>query len=149
MVRPAEWMLTYRDHGGLPLPSWDLWEERRGIHTFTVASVIGGLRAAANFARDFGEFDRAARYAEEAERMKTALRKHLWNKERQRFARMATPLDDGTYRLDMTADSANYALFAFGALDARDPMMESEMRGLRERLWVKTDIGGCARYERD
>jgi len=28
-------------------------------------------------------------------------------------------------------------------------MMESEMRGLRERLWIKTDIGGCARYERD
>jgi glucoamylase len=149
VIRPAEWMLTYRDHAGLPLPSWDLWEERRGVHTFTVASVIGGLRAAAAFARDFGEFDRAARYAEEADRMKAALRQHLWSRERQRFARMATPLDDGTYRLDMTADSANYALFAFGALDARDPMMESEMRGLRERLWVKTDIGGCARYERD
>jgi GH15 family glucan-1,4-alpha-glucosidase len=49
----------------------------------------------------------------------------------------------------MTHDSANYAVFAFGALDARDPMVEAEMRALRERLWVKTDIGGCARYERD
>lgn len=149
VVRPADWMLSFRDHAGMPLPSWDLWEERRGIHTFTVASVIGGLRAAAAFARDFGEFDRAARYAEEAERTRAALKRHMWNKEKQRFARMATPLEDGTYRLDMTADSANYALFAFGALDARDPMMESEMRGLRERLWIKTDIGGCARYERD
>lgn len=149
IVKPADWMLSFRDHAGMPLPSWDLWEERRGIHTFTVASVIGGLRAAAAFARDFGEFDRAARYAEEAERMRGALRRHMWNKEKQRFARMATPLEDGTYRLDMTADSANYALFAFGALDARDPMMESEMRALKERLWIKTDIGGCARYERD
>ena len=28
-------------------------------------------------------------------------------------------------------------------------MVESEMRALRERLWIKSDIGGCARYERD
>jgi len=62
---------------------------------------------------------------------------------------MGTPLDDGTYRLDMTCDSANYALFAFGAFHARDPVIEAEMRALRERLWIKTEIGGCARYERD
>jgi GH15 family glucan-1,4-alpha-glucosidase len=149
VVRPAEWMVSYKDQNGLPLPSWDLWEERRGIHTFTVASVIGALRAAALFAQDFGEPDRAARYREEAEAMKRALRKHLWNPGAGRFARMATPLEDGTYRLDMTADSANYALFAFGAFFARDPLIESEMRHLRERLWIKTEVGGCARYERD
>ena len=31
----ANWLLEHRDHHGLPKPSWDLWEERRGIHTFT------------------------------------------------------------------------------------------------------------------
>ncbi len=149
IVRPAEWMLEHRDFCGLPQPSWDLWEERRGVHTFTVAATIGGLRAAAAFARDFGELDRAAGFEERAERMKGSLRRHLWHPERQRFARMATPLDDGTYRLDMTADSANAALFLFGAFEARDPLVEQEMRALRERLWVKTEVGGCARYERD
>lgn len=149
VVRPAEWMLSYRDANGLPQPSWDLWEERRGVHTFTTATVIGGLRAAAAFARDFGELERAARYAEQADRMREALKRHLWSKAEGRFARMATPLADGTYRLDMTADSANYAVWAFGALDPRDPMVEAEMKALREKLWVKTDIGGCARYERD
>lgn len=152
IVRPAEWTLTYRDESGLPLPSWDLWEERRGIHTFTVAATIGGLRAAAAFARDFGELDRAARYDEQADIMREALKRHLWNPQARRFARMATPLGGvggGNYRLDMTHDSANYALFAFGALDPRDPLVEAEMRALRERLWVQTDIGGCARYERD
>lgn len=149
VIRPAEWLIEYRDHNGLPQPSWDLWEERRGVHTFTVAATIGALHAAAAFARDFGELDRAASFAEHAERMKGSLRRHFWNPEARRFARMATPLDDGTYRLDMTADSANFALFAFGAFDARDPLVEAEMKALRERLWVKTDIGGCARYERD
>jgi GH15 family glucan-1,4-alpha-glucosidase len=153
VVRPAEWMLSFRDGNGLPLPSWDLWEERRGVHTFTTATVIGALRAAAAFARDFGETDRASRYAEQADRMREALKRHLWNAGEGRFARMATPLSGsaggGGYRLDMTADSSNYAVWAFGALDPRDPMAEAEMKALRQRLWVKSDIGGCARYERD
>ena len=149
VVRPAKWMLEHRDHNGLPLQSWDLWEERRGIHTFTVAATIGALNAAAAFARDFGEMDHAASFREGAERMKGALRRHMWHKERQQFARMAIPLEDGSYRLDMTRDSANYALFAFGAFEANDPLIEAEMNSLRDRLWVKTDVGGCARYERD
>jgi len=149
ILRPAEWMLEHRDHNGLPLPSWDLWEERRGIHTFTVASTIGALFAASEFAHEFGELDRAAAFHEGAERMRGALRRHMWHEERGHFARMAVPLDDGTYRLDLTRDSANFALFAFGALDADDPEVASEMDSMRDRLWVKTDVGGCARYERD
>ncbi|MCA9276157.1 MAG: glycoside hydrolase family 15 protein [Phycisphaerales bacterium] len=149
VVLPAQWMLEHRDHNGLPLQSWDLWEERRGIHTFTVAATIGALMAASRFASDFGEMDRAASFREGAERMKGALRRHMWHKERQQFARMAVPLEDGSYRLDMTRDSANFALFAFDAFEPDDPMIESEMNSLRDRLWVKTDVGGCARYERD
>jgi len=143
------WMLEHRDHNGLPLQSWDLWEERRGIHTFTVAATIGALNAAADFAQEFGEMDRAASFREGAERMKGALRRHMWHKEQKQFARMAIPLEDGTYRLDMTRDSANYAIFAFGAFDANDPIVKLEMDSLRDRLWIKSDVGGCARYERD
>jgi len=149
IVKTADWIVSYRDHNGLPEPSWDLWEERRGVHTFTVAATIGALEAAASFAREFGELDRAASYGERAERMRGALRRHLWHSEHERFARMATPLPDGSYRLDMTDDSANFALFAFGALEARDPMVEREMAALRDRLWVKTSVGGCARYTND
>jgi GH15 family glucan-1,4-alpha-glucosidase len=49
-------MVKYRDaKTGLPLPSYDLWEERWGIHAFTVATVYGGLKAARNFAVCFGD----------------------------------------------------------------------------------------------
>ncbi|MBL4591740.1 MAG: glycoside hydrolase family 15 protein, partial [Phycisphaerales bacterium] len=149
VVKPAQWMLDHRDHNGLPLQSWDLWEERRGIHTFTVAATIGALHAAADFAKDFGELDRAAAFREGAERMKGALRRHMFHTERQQFARMAIPLEDGTYRLDMTRDSANYALFGFGAFEPNDPLVKAEMESLRNALWCKSNIGGCARYERD
>ncbi|MFT3686451.1 MAG: hypothetical protein QM783_16270 [Phycisphaerales bacterium] len=45
VITPAKWMVDHRDANGLPLPSWDLWEERRGIHTFTVAATIAALRS--------------------------------------------------------------------------------------------------------
>jgi GH15 family glucan-1,4-alpha-glucosidase len=148
VVRTAEWMLSYRDANGLPLQSWDLWEERRGIHTFTVAATIGALRAASAFANDFGEHDRSRRFRQGALRMEQALREHAWDPALQRFARMLTP-DAGGYRRDMTADSANFGLFAFGALSTDDEMMRREAANARELLSVRTGIGGYARYQRD
>lgn len=149
IIQPARWMLEHRDHHGLPKPSWDLWEERRGIHTFTVAATIGALTAAADFAKDMGALDHHAEFMEAADRMRGALMRHMWVKERNRFARMATPLEDGSYRLDMTVDAANHALFAFGALPADHPAVMAEMKAIRDRLWVQTGVGGVARYERD
>ena len=149
VVDTANWMLSYRDHAGLPMPSWDLWEERRGVHLFTVCATIGALHAASNFASDMGAMDRAAEFGEAAERMRGAMLRHMWDPERRLFARTATPQEDGGYRLDFTLDASAYALFAFGALDAADPRVVSHMQAIRERLWVRTEVGGIARYERD
>lgn len=149
VTAPASWMLQHRDENGLPRPSWDLWEERRGIHTFTVAATIGALQSAALFAADFGDLERASSFEEGAQRMITGLRDHLWNPIEGRFARMAQVHDEHEYTLDMTPDSANYALFAFEALGADDPMVEAEMAALEDKLWVKTKVGGMARYAND
>lgn len=149
VVAPALWMLEHRDHHGLPKPSWDLWEERRGVHLWTVGATIGGLLAAADFARDMGAMDRVTEFSEAAERMRGAMMRHLWVPERQRFARMATPLEDGTYRLDTTPDASAAGLFLFGALPPDHPAVEAEMKALREQLWVDTEVGGLARYKHD
>jgi len=149
VAKPAEWMLKYRDANGLPQQSWDLWEERRGIHTFTVASVIGALEAAADFALDFGEPDRVDRFRQGAKEMRAALRKHMWNTQEKRFARLATVEEDGSYRLDMTPDSANFALWAIGGFDVHDPEIVAEMEAIKTKLVVKSEVGGFARYARD
>ncbi len=146
--RPAQWMLAYRDANGLPQQSWDLWEERRGVHLFSVCATIGALNAAAAFARDFGEHDSAMAFREGAARMTAAMRRHMWSEEHQRFARNIVP-HNGGYRLDMTADAANYAVFAFTGLPVDDPQVRAEMENAREKLAVKTGVGGYARYERD
>ncbi|MCC6952335.1 MAG: glycoside hydrolase family 15 protein [Phycisphaerales bacterium] len=149
VVRPAEWILKYRDSHALPLPSWDLWEERRGIHTFTVASTIGALHAAAEFAEDFGEPDRALRYREGAERMTQAMRRWMWDPAAGRFCRNAVPNPGNGYTLDMTADSANFALFAIAGLSPFDAQVESDLAKTRDLVMVRTPIGGYARYVHD
>ncbi len=149
IVDTANWMISYRDHHGLPLPSWDLWEERRGVHLFTVCATIGGLLAASQFSQDMGAHDRATDFSEAADRMRLAMLKHMWDPERRLFARTAIPADDGSYRLDFTLDASAYALFAFDVLPANDARVCDHMRAIRDRLWVRTEIGGIARYERD
>ena len=149
VTRPADFLLDYVDQRtGLPLPSYDLWEERWGVHAFTVAAVIAGLRAAARLSAAFGETERAARYLAGAARMLEGARTVLWNEREQRFARSATPLASG-YALDMTVDASLFGLVLLGALPPDDPQAVSTLKTVVDRLWVQTEIGGLARYEND
>ena len=76
-------MMNYRDpKTGLPLPSYDLWEERRGVLTFTVSAVYGGLMAAANFTEAFGEKELAEQYRDGALRMRKAMDQYLYMEKR-------------------------------------------------------------------
>lgn len=148
--RAADFMCEYREpHTRLPAPSYDLWEERRGILTFTCAAVHGGLTAAAEFARAFGDDEHAERYTKAAEEIRAGMDAHLWRPELDRFARMINVADDGTIAVDGTIDASLYGAFAFGAYLADDPRIESTMKQVRDRLWCKTEVGGVARYESD
>jgi GH15 family glucan-1,4-alpha-glucosidase len=149
VIKAADFMDEYRDAAtGLPLPSYDLWEERRGILSFTSAAVWAGLDAAARFCLAFGEMDRASRYRKAAAAVKAGMDEYLYRKELGRFARMITPEADG-FRVDETVDSSMFALFALGPYEPRDPRVERTMQAVKDKLGVATEIGGIARYEGD
>lgn len=146
IVRMADFLERYRTDDGLPQPSYDLWEERYGIHAFTTGAVYGGLVAAANFAESFGEHALATKYKKAADHMQEAVQKILYDQEAKRFARS---LDPESRQLDLTADASLFGVFAFGLLPPEHPMVVSTMKAVEERLAVRTDVGGIARYERD
>jgi glucoamylase len=148
VTRPADFLLGYVDAAGLPLPSYDLWEERWGVHLFTVAAVVAGLRAAAGLARAFGETERAERYGAGADRMLQAMRAVLWSPKDGRFARMATS-GASAWQLDMTTDASLLGLAELGVIAPDDPQMAATAKQIEARLWVQTDVGGLARYEND
>jgi glucoamylase len=150
IVRAADFLLRFRDERTkLPLPSWNLWEDRRGIHTFTCATVVGALEAAAKFAKLFGETERAAEYQNAAEEVRQAMRNHLFSPSLNRFLRALMPDDKGGFYADGTIDSSLFGIFYFGAFSACDEMTTATIEALKNRLWVKTEIGGVARYEND
>ena len=94
IARAGDFLVRFRDPDTkLPLPSYDLWEERWGVHAFTVATVYGGLEAAQQFAETFGDLKRAKIYAQAAAEMRAAFCKHFWSNERGRFLRRIVPLD--------------------------------------------------------
>jgi glucoamylase len=161
----ADFMVGYRDSStGLPLPSWDLWEERHGVHTFTVSTVWAGLQAAARFADLFGEQGLAETYAKAAAEIKEAAVKYLYLPELGRFARSlksskhqnvagsTTPTVaemKASFEYDATIDASLSGVWYFGMLEPDDPAVVSTVKAVRDRLWVKTDVGGIARYEND
>ena len=158
---------------GLPLPSYDLWEERWGVHAFTVATVYGGLKAAQNFAVCFGDRAKAeivqqGRRGDQGRRGEVSFSDKLEPLRppagaagqsqaagRSRTTRRRSPLhaeptaSKTSYEVDEMLDASLYAIFKFHLFEADDPRVVSTMKAVEEKLWVKTRVGGVARYEND
>ena len=148
--RAARFLSSYRDEEtGLPLPSYDLWEEKRGVHAFTIGAVFGGLTAAALFCSIFGEEDRAEHYRTVAAEIRDACTSHLWQEDQGTFCRGLEMKDSKITGIDNTCDSSAWGLFAFGLYSADDPRIKKTMKRIKEKLWVRTSVGGMARYDND
>jgi oligosaccharide amylase len=149
VVQPADFMCEYRDKvTRLPLPSFDIWEERQGVFTFTASAVCAGLEAAASLVSLFNEQDRRAKYLQAAAEIRDAMVRHLWLDDENRFAR-GLVVENDHLRIDRTMDASVFATFFLGVFPAESALVEETMRAVREKLWVQTEIGGVARYEDD
>ncbi len=150
VVRCADFMADYRDEAtGLPKPSWNLWEDRLGIHTFTCSTVVAGLRAAAKFANEKGDHSRSGRYETAAAEIVEGMCSRLFDTGRGHFLRALTAGDDGSLYPDSTLDASVFAVFYLGCLEADDPMVVGTMEAIEKKLTNKTKIGGVMRFEED
>jgi len=150
VVRSADFMCDFRsDDTHLPEASWNLWEDRLGIHTFTCSAVVGALRAAADIAASVDDQKRRQRYLTAADEIVVAMREHLYDHERGRFLRCLLANGDDTFTPDPTADASLFGIFYFGCFDIDDALVTSTMGSVEHLLWSRTDIGGVARFEGD
>ncbi len=149
VVPTCDFMEEYRDpKTGLPLPSWDLWEERRGIHTFTVCAVASAMKSAAKIARALGA-DRAAKYGTACEEIEAGLLRYLFDDKRGVFFRRLTETATGDWAQDLIVDSSVLATILMHILPATDPRALSTIGVVEKTLSVRSQIGGIARYEGD
>ena len=147
--KAADFLVRYRDpKTGLPNPSYDLWEEKRGVSTFTAGAAYGGLIAAAELSKVLGKDEHERHYRDAAGEVRAGITNHLWDEKRGVFYKMLSDGSDKTPDLNIDISSA-YGVFAFGALAPDDPKLKRAFETSVRTLGHGIPIGGIARYEKD
>jgi GH15 family glucan-1,4-alpha-glucosidase len=126
----------------------DLWGEREGIFASTASMVRAGLLASARLAAALGESARARAWAGAADRIARSMVRHLVLPEWGRFAR-SVAREGRAHHADATVDASLLTLGLWGEMEPEDARVRATVDAVRETLWVRTGVGGIARYERD
>src|SRR5271157_929603 len=138
LVKPAADFLVGFLEDGLPRPSFDLWEERKGIYTYSCATVFSGLQSASAIALALGDEASADRWNRAALNVREASIRRLYDASAGRLRR---GLEDDT------VDASSFSAWYFGMIKHDDPMAVQTMRSIEKEL--KRPEGGVARYAGD
>lgn len=142
----ADFLIRFKDFNtGLPLSSYDLWEEKYGVSSYTTSVVYGGLMAAYNFARVLGKEEDAAKFYNEAEIFKRSILNNLWSNEIRSFIKLNQ--DGNSLRKDNVVDVSNfYGVFKFSVLGVEDERLLHTFNLVKESLYVGEPTRGFSRY---
>lgn len=148
--RAANFLVRYRDtETKLPDASYDLWERKRGISTFTSAAVHGALIAAAELSHVLGKDTHESTYRMHAAEIREGILKYLWDEKAGVFINMINRTKDGL-TFDRTIDiSSAYGVFSFGILPIDDPRLARAFETSVRTLSRGIPAGGIARFEDD
>jgi glucoamylase len=116
---------------GLPPASLDAWEERVGVHTYSVAATIAGLEAAARMA-DGRDADAAVRWRAAARRCRAGLDAHLWSEPHGRFLRSRDVArdDDAGAPVPLHHQPPDRPAHPVRSVDPIDPTVDASLLGL-------------------
>ncbi|MFH1682846.1 MAG: glycoside hydrolase family 15 protein [Candidatus Woesearchaeota archaeon] len=147
--RATDFMLKFIDEEtGLPKESYDLWEEKLGVFTFTAATVYAGLQAAANFEKDFGSKIRERKCREAAEKMRKKIIENFYDDKTSSFIK-GIYFNDKIERDEVVDASSSYGIFEYGILAPDDEKVRKSMELFQSKLLCDTSVRGYNRYEND
>lgn len=136
----ANFLVKFRDPDtGLSARSWDLWEERYSIHTYSTAAVLHAVERASRIAEELGKDP--ARWRDAEKEMRQAALKHLWDPGKHAFVRSIAPEDH-------KADASLLLALKMGLVPWQDERARRTVDRLEKTLWSEPH-GGLARYEGD
>lgn len=147
----AEFMVEYVEASlGLPDASFDLWEEKHGISTYTASAVCAALSAAVQAAQLLGKDEPARTYSAVMQRMRKAIMEHLYDDELGMFIKQISINNDGDEEYDKTVDfSSFFGPIYFGVVDVDDERVTKAFETVEEKLKVNAESSGYIRYECD
>lgn len=147
LVKPmANFLSGYVDENGLPLPSYDLWEEKHLSTTYTASVTYAAIVEAAYLAEQIQDHESSIRWREAADTM-LAKRDTYWDEERKYFVKgFSDSAKPETF--DHTIDSSSlFGIFMFGYYDLNDVKVSTAYETLKQTLM--TDETKVIRYEND
>ncbi len=138
----AEHLLGKRDpETGLVGPSFDLWEEKQALHTYTNAAAAAALRESAKIASTLGYEVLSKSWSDESKNLREAILKHLWDEQSDRFLKSVKPHDS-------SIDTAILGLtYPFRVLEPDDPRILSSSRQIENAFTYASE--GIGRYPGD
>lgn len=147
--KAADFMVLYRnEETKLPKASYDIWEEKFGVNTFTASAVYAGLQAAADFAKLLGKVKSEAIYRRVAEEVKTAILEQLYDQETGNFIKLLHHRQN--IAPDKTIDASSiYSIYNFGVLPATDERVKRALEQTVVALEHPRGAGSIGRYQGD
>lgn len=150
LIKPmADFMAGYiNEKTHLPLPSYELWEEKFIVSTYSVAVTQASLYAAAELADIVGASNDAVSWRTRAEDMQKAASERLVDPATGALVKGLIPSQDG-YTQDTTIDVSSLAgAFIYGLFSVNSDVLTNTMKYIEERIGSK-DSPGLPRYEND
>lgn len=134
------------------LPSHDLWEERMGVHAYSLGGVVSAFLCGAFLARELSDRKVQSRYHQRSRELLGLLRERFIPNEgpiRRAFVAGAWDYAKGGGYWDEATDCSLLGLInPFGLFGKRDPVARRIVDEIRHKLWC-SPVGGVIRYERD
>lgn len=135
---------------GLPAPSYDLWEEKFGISTYTSCAVYAALLSAAHAANTLGKDEPARTYLAVAQRMRVGILEHLYDPKLGMFVKLVKYNKNDELETDGTLDmSSFFGPVYFGVLEPDDERIQKSFNTVENNLKVKNNSSGYVRYVGD
>jgi GH15 family glucan-1,4-alpha-glucosidase len=150
VYRAASFLTTYIDQDtNLPLPSYDLWEEKYGTSTYTASTVYAGLNSAANIAELLGKLADSQRFGDMAKKVKEAIVEYLYLPDEKMFCKLVRK-EGVSLVYDKTIDiSSIHGVFFYGVLPISDDRVKTSIQTIEQKLLSKDRVGGVPRYTGD
>jgi len=135
-------LLEKRDvETGLIGPTFDLWEEKKALHTYTNAAGCAAFRESSKMASILGHDALSVAWLKESKTLQDAIVKHLWDEQNRRFVKSVKPTDSAI-------DTALLGLtYPFSVFEADDPRVLSTSRQIETAFRFASD--GIGRYPGD
>jgi len=134
---------------GIPEPSYDLWESKYMVSTYTTASVIKALENASKLSKVLEKLDLEQRYSKSARTLRKGLVKELFDEKTNSFVKGVHTTNDGDLiNTDYTVDASTFfSLWYYNILQDNDKKFIGTYSLISKRL--RSENFYMARYEND